>query len=69
MGRKTGTQVLKKTETLAKHWNGVNPHLSRATIEQLDLTFNLDGQASKIIKRLPAPDASAVASEKSSVGL
>lgn len=69
VGRKTGTQVLKKTESLSKHWNGVNPHLSRATIEQLDLTFNLDGQASKIIKRLPAPDVSAVASEKSSVGL
>lgn len=55
--------MLKRTETFTRLWNDANPHLSRATTEQLHLTLKA------IIRRLPAPDASAVASMKSNAGL
>lgn len=61
--RNTGIHMLKRTETFTRLWNDANPHLSRATTEQLHLTLKA------IIRRLPAPDASAVASMKSNAGL
>lgn len=66
--RNTEIHTLKRTETLSRLWNSAT-HISRATTEQLDLTFNLEGQTLKAIRRLPAPDASAVASKKSNAGL
>lgn len=60
VGRNIGIYMLKRTETFTRLWNGANPHLSRATTGELYLTL-------KAIKRLPAPDASAVASKKSNV--
>lgn len=68
MDTKMEIQLLKRTETLTRHWIGAN-HISLGPKQQLHLTFNLDGQTLKIIKRLPTPDASVTASNKSCVKL
>lgn len=61
--------ILESTVTLASLRKGTNTHLPRATTEQLALTFNLDGRTLKAIGRLLTPDAPAIASKKSNVGL